>query len=233
MTRALICAALMCVSDVAFAAEGVSGNWTSGDGPSTRTYVLKMQAGGFVGAMCGPCDDPSSVFRITDGKVIDAAHVTFSIVREGKASPPSTVTLKRVGGGEPVETQLLATVKSDAPPARANQPVLDGRWVAVGRAAQQNVTLKLRDGNKVWGVICGPCNPAGVFLIEDGALEGDAISFFIHHFETPAATGTPNGVRRNFMKGTITGNVMKFKWVREGRETEPGGDMALIGPIRQ
>jgi hypothetical protein len=30
----------------------------------------------------------------------------------------------------------------------------------------------------------------------------------------------------------ITGNVMKFKWVREGYENEPGGEMTLIGPIR-
>jgi hypothetical protein len=110
-------------------------------------------------------------------------------------------------------------VKSVAAP---KTPRLDGRWVAAGRVAQQNVTLKLRDGNTVWGVICGPCDkPAGVFLIEDGALDGDAISFFIHHTD-----------RRNFMKGVITGNVMKFKWVREGRETEPGGEMTLIGPIR-
>ena len=60
-----------------------------------------------------------------------------------------------------------------------------------------------------------------MFLIEDGVLDGDAISFFIHHTD-----------RRNFMKGVITGNVMKFKWVREGHETEPGGEMTLIGPIR-
>jgi hypothetical protein len=25
---------------------------------------------------------------------------------------------------------------------------------------------------------------------------------------------------------------MKFKWVREGAENEPGGEMVLIGPIR-
>jgi len=26
---------------------------------------------------------------------------------------------------------------------------------------------------------------------------------------------------------------MKVKWVREGAENEPGGEMVLIGPIRQ
>jgi hypothetical protein len=34
------------------------------------------------------------------------------------------------------------------------------------------------------------------------------------------------------MRGVLTGNVMKFKWVREAAENEPGGEMVLIGPIR-
>ena len=198
----------------AAAADGAISTWTSGAGSSAKTYVFKTRGTTFVGAVCGPCDDPSTVFRVADGAAIDDGHASFSIVG-GDTVAPSTITLTRVDEAG----SLVATVKSVAAP---KTPRLDGRWVAAGRLAQQNVTLKLRDGNSVWGVICGPCDkPAGVFLIEDGALDGDAISFFIHH------TG-----RRNFMKGVITDNVMKFKWVREGRETEPGGEMTLIGPIR-
>ena len=197
-----------------FAADGVIGTWMSGAGPSAKTYVFKTQDNTFIGTVCGPCDDPSTVFRVADGIVIDAGHVSFYIVG-GDGPAASTIALTRVDG----DGSVVATVKSVAAP---RTPRLDGRWVAAGRVAQQNVTLKLRDGNRVWGVICGPCDqPAGVALIEDGALDGDAISFFIHH---------PG--RRNFMKGVITGNVMKFNWVREGRETEPGGEMTLIGPIR-
>ena len=197
-----------------FAADGAIGTWMSGAGPSAKTYVFKTHDNTFIGAVCGPCDDPSAVFRVADGTVTDAGHVSFVIVG-GDGPAAATIALTRVDG----DGSLVATVKSVTAP---NTPRLDGRWVAAGRVAQQNVTLKLRDRNTVWGVICGPCDkPAGVFLIEDGALDGDAISFFIHH------TG-----RRNFMKGVITDNVMKFKWVREGRETEPGGEMTLIGPIR-
>ena len=198
----------------AAAADGALSTWTSGAGSAAKTYVFKARGTTFVGAVCGPCDDPSTVFRVADGAAIDDGHASFSIVG-GDSVAPSTITLTRVDEAG----SLVATVKSVAAP---KTPRLDGRWVAAGRLAQQNVTLKLRDGNSVWGVICGPCDkPAGVFLIEDGALDGEAISFFIHH------TG-----RRNFMKGVITDNVMKFKWVREGRETEPGGEMTLIGPIR-
>jgi len=210
----LFVAALMAVPGLARAADGAIGTWMSGAGPSAKTYVFKTSGNTFIGAVCGPCDDASAVFRVADGVVTDAGHVSFSIVG-GAATAPSTIVLTRVEG----EGSLTATEK---PMAAAKTPRLDGRWVAAGRVAQQNVTLKLRDGDKVWGVICGPCDkPAGVFLVEDGVLDGDAISFFIHHTE-----------RRNFMKGVITGNVMKFTWVREGRESEPGGEMTLIGPIR-
>jgi hypothetical protein len=34
------------------------------------------------------------------------------------------------------------------------------------------------------------------------------------------------------MRGTITGNVMRFKWQREGKP-EQNGEMTLIGPIRE
>ncbi len=198
----------------AAAADGIITTWMSGAGPSAKTYVFKTHDNTFIGTMCGPCNDSSAVFRVADGAVADATHVSFSIVG-GNGAATSTIALTRVDG----EGSLVATVRSVAAPATTR---LDGRWVAPGRAAQQNVTLKLRDGNTVWGVICGPCDkPAGVFLIEDGALDGDAISFFIHHTD-----------RRNFMKGVITGNVMKFTWVREGRESEPGGEMTLIGPMR-
>jgi len=188
----------------ALAATVVTGTWVTGSGPATKVYVLKAVGDGFVGSMCGPCDDPSTVFRVS-----------------GAVTTPSssTITLKRAGADETVAVVLKTE------PTPPNQR-LDGRWVAAGRVAQQNFTLKLREGNKVWGVICGPCDkPEGVFLIDDGVLEGDAVSFFIHHFD-------PAGLRRNHMRGVITGNVMKFTWVREGRENEPGGEMTLIGPIR-
>ena len=220
--RVLLLAALMAVPGLARAADGVSGTWVSGAGTAAKVYVFKMQGDRFVGTVCGPCDDPSTVVRVAGGTIGDAGRVSFTVVGDGKPLP-SSITLHRVVG----EGTLVASVKSLAAPPT---PRLDGRWIAAGRVAQQNFTLKLRDGNTVWGVICGPCKPDGVFMLEDGLLEGDAISFFIHHIDTPA--GADQNPRRNHMRGVITGNVMKFTWVREGRENEPGGEMTLIGPIR-
>jgi len=216
----------------ASAAGGVSGTWIAGSGPAMKIYIFKAQGAGFIGAVCGPCDDPSTVFRIADGAIADAEHVAFSIVHDDAGSRERvTATLSTPASGP---RQIVATAKAESlPGGRISPAPVEGRWIAAGRVAQQNVTLKLRNGNKVWGVICGPCNnPDGVFLIEDGALDGDAISFFIHHIDTPAASVGQNGPGRNLMKGTIVSNVMKFKWVREGRESEPGGEMTLIGPIR-
>ena len=198
-----------------FAAEYQLDTWTSGAGSRARTFVFKTQGDHFVGVACGPCDDPSTVVRIAGGTTTSPGHVSFSIV--GDSTPPaSPISLRHVGD----DRTVIATVESEAAP---RAPTLDGRWVSPGRNAQQNFTLKLRDGNTVWGVVCGPCDkPEGVFLIDDGALDGDAISFFIHHVDN----------RRNWMRGVITGNVIKFKWVREGRENEPGGEITMIGPVR-
>ena len=82
-------------------------------------------------------------------------------------------------------------------------------------------------GTRLWSL-----HPEGVFLIDDGVVDGNALTFYINHIDTPPSTQR-TGLNRNIMRGCLTGNVMKFKWVREGAENEPGGEMVLIGPIRQ
>jgi len=240
---ALAAVAVAVFSLPAAAAEGISGTWSSGTGAGEQTFVFRVQAGTFLGIVCGPCDDPATVFRVTDGRILDAQHVTFAIDRDGAGRDQIDATLsgteltlrpKGAGGAKAMTLKRVLGKREGrpAPPGAPKAADIDGRWVAVGRAAQQNVTLKVR-GNRVSGVICGPCDdPDGVFLIEDGTLNGNDISFYIHHIDTPYASVQANGPGRNFMKGTITGNVMKFKWVREGRENEPGGEMVLTGPIR-
>jgi hypothetical protein len=236
-------------------ADGIAGTWSTGPGPSEQTFVFRVQGSAFLGIVCGPCDDPRTAFRIADGRILDAARFAFTIVRDdggpafAKVGPyreqvtgtlsgtRMTLEARRDGAAGESRTFTLdrvlakrAVAARSVPPPAAS--AIDGKWVSVGRVAQQNVTLKVRD-NRISGVICGPCDdPDGIFLIEDGKLEGTAISFYIHHIDTPVAGVTANGPGRNFMQGTITGNVMRFKWVREGRETEPGGEMVFIGPIR-
>jgi len=244
------------------AADGLSGAWTSAGGAG-QTYVFKVQGDRFTGIVCGPCDDPAAVFRIEDGKILDANRLAFSISydvggpqfkqygpyrdqvtatrsgnqlairaqRQGAPLNPLGDVLKRVVDNYAGLNLPAAAAGAIAPAAESKPSLIEGRWIAAGRVAQQNVILKIRD-NKVWGLICGPCNPEGVFLIDDGAVDGNALTFYINHIDTPPSAQR-NGLSRNIMRGALTGNVMKFKWVREGAENEPGGEMVLIGPIRQ
>ena len=243
------------------AADGLSGAWASG-GPAVQTYVFKVQGDRFTGIVCGPCDDPAAVFRIEDGKVLDPDRLTFSIAydlggpqfkeygayraqvtaarsgnqltlraqRQGGTEPPITGVLKRVVGNY-AGLSLPSAGSGPSVRAVASKPSpMEGKWVAAGRVTQQNFILKVRD-NTVWGLVCGPCNPEGVFMIDDGAVDGNALTFYINHIDTPPSAQR-TGLSRNIMRGALTGNVMKFKWVREGAEDEPGGEMVLIGPIR-
>jgi hypothetical protein len=253
--------ALLTLPLPAAAADSLSGAWMTGSGPGTRTYIFKVKGDTFNGLLCGPCDDPGAVFRIEDGKIVDAQRITFFIrydiggplfkkygpyrdqvtatltggqltlraQRESGTDGPVTTTLKRVVENfQPVPAAAGAAQGPTTGPTSISP--LEGRWIANGRSHQQNFVLKVRD-DRIWGLVCGPCGPDGVFMIDDGTLEGNNLTFYINHIDTPPSTER-RAVARNIMRGTLVGNVMKFKWVREGAEDQPGGEMVLIGPIR-
>jgi hypothetical protein len=248
-----ICAALLLSSaSPLHAADLISGTWTSGDGTAVRVYVFKASGDRLTGIVCGPCDKPASVFRIEDGRISSEDRATFFIrnsagrervdaslaqnvmklsVRPeaGATAAATSVTLARVVQNFELNPQPLAPEPASSQKTPA-APV-EGHWVSVGRTAQQNWILKAQ-GSELWGLVCGPCTPAVVTMI-DGHIDGDTVRFYINHIDTP-----PNperkGIQRNVMTGTITGgdnsNVMKFKWISEGSGNT--GEITMIGPVR-
>jgi hypothetical protein len=259
-------ALVMACAVQARAADGISGTWMTDSTSSPQTFIFKVRQDAFFGLVCGPCDDPGSVFRIEDGRILEGGRVTF-VVRYDRETPSSTtgparrplhrarvtgtlsggrltlVTEPAGGAGRAAITVLRRVVENGVSVApktwtltragsSASSPSsgIEGRWVANGRVAQQNFVLKV-EGSTLWGLVCGPCDPDVVALIDDGRIDGETIVFYINHIDTPPSP-TQTSLRRNIMRGTISGNVMKFTWVREGAEQLPGGEMVLIGPIR-
>ena len=243
---------IVCSASGLQAADLVSGTWTSGEGAAARVYVFKLSGDRLTGIMCGPCNDPASVFRIEEGQMVGADRATF-FVRSKAGRDRVEASLARnvmklsvrpetTTGAAATSTSLTRVVQdfelNPQPlpplPASTGKPPLapvEGHWVSVGRTAQQNWILKVA-GTEVWGLVCGPCTP-GVVTMLDGRIDGDTILFYINHIDTPA---NPNrkGIQRNVMTGTITGgdntNVMKFKWVSEGSANS--GEITMIGPVR-
>lgn len=261
---ALCAACMMCWASGVQAADLVSGTWTAGDGTATRVYVFKVSGDRLTGIVCGPCDDPASLSRIEDGRILGEDKATFfirhdagglasrrpgpyrervdaSIARnamrlsarpEADATAATTsISLARVVENFELNPQPLppAPAVSAKPSAAASR--VAGHWVSVGRVAQQNWILKVQ-GDEVWGLVCGPCTPTVVAMI-DGRIDGDTITFNINHIDTPPSS-TRQGIQRNIMTGAIgvanNANVMKFTWVSEG--TTNTGDITMIGPIR-
>jgi len=263
---ALCAACIVCCASGVQAADLLSGTWTAGNGPDARVYVFKVSGDRITGIVCGPCDDPASVFRFEDGRIVDADHAVFYI-RYDVGGPE----FRRYG---PYRERVDATIARDAlklstrpeanagaavtsaslnrvvehfelspvplPPAPASSQrvpsmssSIEGRWVSVGRTAQQNWILKVRD-NRVWGLVCGPCTPAVVAMIDEGWIDGDTITFYINHIDTPP-DASRQGIQRNVMTGKISGspnaNVMRFTWVREQSPAQTG-EIVMLGPIK-
>jgi hypothetical protein len=237
--------------------EGFHGTWMSGAAADVKTFIFKVQSDRFTGLMCGPCDDPATVFRVEDGRILDGGRAAFFVnydvggpffKKNGPyrerivATPPMKPSnIGQAAGSDPAAGSMLKRVVGDETASisrettpRVGEPKvspIEGKWVAAGRVAPQNFILKVRD-NTVWGLVCGPCEPDGVFLIDEGTIDGNNITFYINHIDTPRSATRKSGLQRNIMRGTISGNVMKFKWVREGAEDQPGGEITMIGPIR-
>jgi hypothetical protein len=144
----------------------------------------------------------------------------------------TTASLKRVVENFELSPHPLPAAPSSQGAAPAPSSI-EGHWVSVGRTAQQNWILKVRD-KRVWGLVCGPCTPAVVAMIDEGRIDGDTITFYINHIDTPPAADR-QGIQRNVMTGKISGsgnaNVMRFTWVREQSPAQTG-EIVMIGPIR-
>ena len=70
MKLVAFCAAcIVCWASGVQAADLLSGTWTAGTGPDARVYIFKVSGDRITGIVCGPCDDPASVFRIEDGRI--------------------------------------------------------------------------------------------------------------------------------------------------------------------
>lgn len=255
---------VVCWASSVAAADLVSGTWTTGTGPEARTYVFKVTGDRFTGILCGPCDNPSSVFRIEDGRILGADKVSFFVRYDvggpafGRLGPyrerveavvaRNALTLagrpESDAGAALTTTSLTRVVENfelgdrplPAPPpstggAVARASSIQGRWVSPGRAAQQNWILKVQN-DQVWGLVCGPCTPAVVAMV-DGRIDGETITFYINHIDTPPSP-TRQGIQRNVMTATLpepgNTNLMRFKWVSEQSPSQTG-EIVMVGPV--
>ncbi|HKJ73602.1 MAG TPA: hypothetical protein VKA19_05750 [Alphaproteobacteria bacterium] len=91
---------------------------------------------------------------------------------------------------------------------------LSGKWTADGKY----VFTFDRAGDKFTGAVTGDDGKA--YRIVDGAIDGDAISFFVLHESDRDAEVKENGGKafRNTAKGTVSGDEMSLSGSREGTD---------------
>ena len=194
-------------------------------GADKATFFIRHGAG-------GPASRPSGPSRERVEASVAPNALTLAVRPEADPSAtPASVSLKRVVENFELGDRPLPAPPTSAGAASPTASSIQGRWVSPGRVAQQNWILNVQ-GDGVWGLVCGPCTPAVVAMI-DGRVDGDTITFYINHIDTPPNQNR-KGIQRNVMTGTIAGgdntNLLKFKWVSEGSGNT--GEITMIGPVR-
>ena len=93
---AFCAACIVCWASGVQAADLLSGTWTAGNGPDARVYIFKVSGDRITGIVCGPCDDPASVFRIEDGRIAwcRSGRLLYSL-RRGRTGVSALRTLSR------------------------------------------------------------------------------------------------------------------------------------------
>ena len=148
---------------------------------------------------------------------------TISLVRDQEyyTIPPCVQSILRLA-----ELDLAGNVVADYYPGSIMHPLGPGWYLEGNQLVIRPFPAAARDVS-LWYINNGDVI---THYAEDGQFESDTV----FNLGTPTLGRLDR--RRNAYAGSmlrvITDNVMKFKWVREGQETEPGGEMTLIGPIR-
>lgn len=105
-----------------------------------------------------------------------------------------------------------------------------GVWIAPGAGAAKQYFFIRRVGEKLRGMVCGPCdNPYTMAALDDFQIHGDTVQFNILHEDWGAGgSGSPTFVRP--LTAHVGWNEMRYT---NGRPAAPGPfrGASLLGPI--
>ena len=108
---------------------------------------------------------------------------------------------------------------------------IEGLWVFGTGPAKQNFSFR-RVGDRILGVVCGPCdNPYTFGVIDNVAIRGDTMTFDINH--TDAGIGIEYGPFANHVTTTVSHHEMHLHSVQHAGPRTIEGDLVLIGPLSQ
>lgn len=108
---------------------------------------------------------------------------------------------------------------------------VEGLWVWGFGPAKQNFIFR-RVGERLLGVVCGPCdNPYSFGFLDNVAIRGETLTFDINHQDS--GIGIEYGPFANHASATVSHHEMHLHSVAHNGPHTVEGDMVLIGPLRQ
>jgi hypothetical protein len=108
---------------------------------------------------------------------------------------------------------------------------VEGLWVWGFGPAKQNFIFR-RVGERMLGVVCGPCdNPYSFGFLDNVAIRGETLTFDINHQDS--GIGIEYGPFANHASATVSHHEMHLHSVAHNGPHTVEGDMVLIGPLKQ
>ena len=178
--------------------------------------------------------------HVTGTRGADGAAVDLLAIKDPRGPPPSFGPTAVLPPGAPAVPVLAprAGGGGGGPPPAYVQPApwrqlsaadLLGVWVGFGFGMDKQYFLIRRDGDRLFGLACGPCdNPYTMGALDHFRFEGDTVRFDIEHQDWGEGTYVPF-VRH--VSAHIAMNELRMDARRADSPDHPGIVASLVGPI--
>ena len=158
----------------------------------------------------------------------------LSLRRDPRKPVPANVdelfARRGIESGPLVISESSTPYRAPGPNEPLTAAALEGLWLW-GKGPDKQYFIFRRAGERILGVVCGPCdNPYTFGFLDNAAIDGDTFTFDINHQDS--GIGIEYGPYVNHATATLSHHELHLRTVQHNGPRTIEGDLVLIGPIR-
>jgi hypothetical protein len=193
------------------------------------THVRDDGSTAYRDRVTGTVDDGVLTVKGTRGG-LDGGAFTWTMRREQPPPMPRIAPARAGAGEEAAARPAPPPYQPPGPWEQLSDSKVAGVWLA-GAGAFKQVFIIRRTGDKLLGMLCGPCNHTYFMqILDDFSIHGDTLNFNVLHEQGR------NAPYYNHVIAQVSRNEMHLEVVPTGLDGKPLGtlqhaDMTLLGPL--